>query len=92
MGYQDCQYVVYNKMLCSGATEGATTIGGFDLIDLGDREHAILNGVPNPHGGNANEILATAVANGTRLTDHDASGGPINEYTAVIPAAGQSGR
>lgn len=53
MGYQECQYVVHNKMLRSGATEGATTIGGFDLIDLGDPEHAILNGVPNVHAGNA---------------------------------------
>ena len=85
VGYQDCQYVIDNKMLCSGATEGATTIGGFDLIDLGDREHAILNGVPNVHAGNANEILATPGPNGTTLTDYDAGGGPIVEYTTVIP-------
>jgi Family of unknown function (DUF6454) len=87
VGYQDCQYVAYNNMLCSGATEGATTIGGFDLIDLGNPEHPILNGVPTPHGGNANEILATPVAHGTQLTDYDASGGPINELTTVIPAS-----
>jgi hypothetical protein len=43
--------------------------------------------VPNPRGGNANEILATPVANGTELTDYDASGGPINELTTVISAS-----
>lgn len=87
VGYQDCQYVVYNKLLCSGATEGATTIGGFDLIDLSDPEHAILNGVPNSHGGNAAEILAAPVAGGTRLTLYAAgSMSPISEYTTVIPA------
>lgn len=88
VGYQDCQYVVYNKMLCSGAPEGATKIGGFDLIDLGNREHPILNGVPNPAGGNANEILATPQADGsTLLTDYDAGGGPILELTATVPAS-----
>lgn len=86
VGYQDCQYVVYNKLLCSGATEGATTIGGFDLIDLSDPEHAILNGVPNSHGGNAAEILATPVAGGTQLTMYAAgSMSAISEYTTVIP-------
>lgn len=33
-------------------------IGGFDLLDMSDPEHAILNGVPIVHGGNAAEILA----------------------------------
>lgn len=92
VGYQDCQYVVYNKILCSGATEGATTIGGFDLIDLSDPEHAILNGVPNTHGGNAAEILATPVTGGTQLTMYAAgSMSAISEYTTVIPNASASG-
>lgn len=94
VGYQDCQYVRYNKLLCSGATEGATTIGGFDLIDLSDPEHAILNGVPNVHGGNAAEILAAPVTGGTQLTLYAAgSMSPVDEYTTVIPdaAAGASG-
>jgi hypothetical protein len=85
VGYQDCQYVIYNKLICSGATEGATTIGGFDLIDLSDPEHAILNGVPSKYGGNAAEILATPAAGGTQLTMYSAASGPINELTTVIP-------
>lgn len=84
VGYQDCQYVAYQKMLCSGATEGNTTTGGFDLIDLSDPDHAILNGVPNVHAGNANEILDTPITGGNVLTDYDASGGPIQEYTTTV--------
>ena len=86
VGYQDCQYVVYNKLLCSGATLGATTIGGFDLLDMSDPEHAILNGVPNVHGGNAAEILASPVAGGTQLTMYNTgSANALTEYTTVIP-------
>ena len=86
MSAQDCQYVVYNKLLCSGATLGATTIGGFDLLDVSDLEHAMLNGVPNVHGGTAAEILATPVTGGTQLTlDNTGSANPLTEYTTVIP-------
>lgn len=98
VGYQDCQYVVYNKMLCSGATEGATTIGGFDLIDLADPEHPILNGLPSAFAGNAAEILATPAAGGTTLTMYSAGGGvsgtdgPIDELTTFVPNTHVDGR
>ena len=85
VGYQDCQHVSYDKMLCSGASEGIQSHGGFDLIDLGDPEHAILNGVPTTRGGNANEILATRVDGGIQLTNYAAGSGPIEEWTTVIP-------
>ncbi|WIX75492.1 DUF6454 family protein [Amycolatopsis carbonis] len=84
VGYQDCQYVPYEKMLCSGASEGIQSHGGFDLIDLKDPDHAILNGYPTKiGGGNANEILATPTTDGVVLTQYDA-GGSIDTYTTTI--------
>lgn len=92
--YQDCQYVVYDKMLCSGVSglAGGFRLGGFDLIDLSHGQHTILNEIPidraTPHGssltGNATDMLTTKVSGGTQITMYVATDA-IYEYTTTIP-------
>lgn len=92
--YQDCQYVVYDKMLCSGVAglAGGFRLGGFDLIDLSHGQHTILNEIPidmaTPDGqsltGNATDMLTTKVSGGTQVTMYVATGA-IYEYTTTVP-------
>lgn len=93
--YQDCEYVVSRKMLCSGI---AGTIGGFVMIDLRD-DHRILHQVPvqtqSASGriitNNPTDIDAEPTATGTHLTLYaepdDDLGTKLLVYEADVPSA-----
>lgn len=93
--YQDCQYVAYDKMLCSGVAnlDGGVTLGGFDLIDLSHGGHTILNSIPvttkTALGANLTQnptdMRTTKVSGGTQITMYAAPDNAIYEYTTVIP-------
>lgn len=95
--YQDCQYVAYDKMLCSGVAGlgNGFTLGGFDLIDLAHGQHTILNTIPitmttalgNDLTGNPTDLRTTKVPGGTQITMFAAPDNAIYQYTTVIPDA-----
>ena len=80
--YQDCEYVVSRKMLCSGvaglpAQPGASTayeLGGFALLDLGSRR--ILHEVPTQLWSTAGHVVTR------NPTDLDAVGSHLTMYAA----------
>lgn len=83
LDYQDCEYVVSRKALCSGVTglpaqPGAATgyeLGGLVMIDLRDR-HRILHEVPLQQWSTAGHVITR------NPTDLDADGTHLTLYAA----------
>lgn len=94
--YQDCEYVVFRKMLCSGI---AGSLGGFVMIDLRDN-HRIRHQVPTQAQSasgrlltqNPTDIDARRTASGFHLTLYAAPDDGVATQLLVFEADVPAGR